>query len=137
MKLTKEQKEELIAKLNTPWGYAELLCDGVKVSLQVQRWKGLSYRVVTFVNGQFKGEWMLDKNQHPEQKFMRRSERLVCSPKERAQAEKALGKRYVAKSPFYTGKIVTYYPDWASGRAAIEHLCRVCERIEIIEASGA
>ena len=136
MKPTKEEKEALIAKLNTPWGYAELLCDGVKVSLQVQRWKGLSYRVMTYVNGEFKGGWMLSKNQHPEQKFLRRSERFLISGRKRADAEKAFGKRYVAKDPFFTRKIVTYYSDWASGRAAIEHLCRVCERVEILEASG-
>ena len=136
MKLTKDQKEMLIAKLQFPWGYAELLCDDVKVTLRVQRWKGLSYRVVTFVNGHFKGEWMVDNNKAPEQKFMRRSERHLFSQKERAQAEKALGKRNVAKSQLYTRTIVTYFPDWASGKAAIEHLCRVCERIEILEASG-
>lgn len=131
MKLTKEQKEMLAQQLSTPWGRVELLCDGYRVNLVVERCKGMTYRVVTYINGCWKGEWMSGTQSHPEQKFLRKSERSLCSAKERADAEKLLGKRYVAKQPFYNEKITIYDVSWASGKAAINHLCKVCESVEV------
>jgi len=43
MKLSKEQKEEAIAKISHPWGQAHLLCDGYRITLSVERYKGMSY----------------------------------------------------------------------------------------------
>jgi hypothetical protein len=133
MKLTKEQKDKLADELNMPWAGVHLLCDGYRVSLQVQRSKGsMVYRVMTFVNGVFRGEWVSGTETHPEQKFLRKSVRLLCSPAQKAKAEKAFGKRWVAKDPYYTAKLTLFMPDWASGKTAISHLCKVCDSVEII-----
>lgn len=132
MKLSKEQKDELAATLDMPWGSIALLCDGYRVTLQVQREKGrMVYRVMTFVNGSFRGQWVSGTETHPEQKFLRKSVRPLCSPAQKAKAEKAFGKRYVAKDPYYNAKLTYFMPDWASGKAAITHLCKVCESVEI------
>lgn len=133
MKLSKEQKDELAAILDMPWGTVQLLCDGYQVTLQVQREKGrLAYRVMTYVNGSFRGQWVSGNETHPEQKFLRKSVRPLCSPAQKAKAEKALGKRWVAKDPYYNAKMTLFMPSWASGKAAIAHLCKVCESIEIV-----
>ncbi|SDI52591.1 hypothetical protein [Propionivibrio dicarboxylicus] len=131
MKLTKEQKAELEDKLTYLGGTVELLCDGYRVALQVQRWKGLSMRVMTFVDGTFKGVWFRADKPCPEQKFLRKSEKNFWSPSEKARAEKIFGKRAVAKDPLYSLKVTMFHPDWASGKAAISHLVRVCESVEI------
>jgi len=133
MKPTKEQREFLAGQLSHPYGSVDLMCDGYRVSLRVERYKSLSYRVVTYVNGVWKGEWISGTNSHPEQKFLRKSVRPTVSPAERAKLEKALGKRYVKKDPYWSGSITLYCIDWGSGRAAISHLCKVCESIEILE----
>lgn len=135
MKLTKEQTEKLADTLSSPWGRVALMCDGYRVDLQVQRCKGgMTYRVMTFVNGCFMGEWCSDKPAHPEQKFLRKSVRPLYSAAEKAKYEKAFGKRYVAKDPSFSATLTLYLPDWASGKAAIGHLCKVCESVEIAPA---
>lgn len=134
MKLSKEQISVLAAQLDSPWGAVKLMCDGNKVDLQVQRCsKGLKYRVMTFVNGEFCGKWCNPKNECPEQKFMRKLVKPVCSPARKREAEKALGKRYVKSKPCYSEISTSYWPDWASGKAALNHLNRVCESIQLAE----
>lgn len=132
MKLTKEQKAELIDKLNHPYGRAELMCDGYRIDLTVERLRGLTYRVVTYVNGVFKGVWCNGAEIYPEQKFLNRREIPLAKPSHKAKMEKIMGKRAVAKDPWFTKKLVTFDVSWASGKLAINHLCKVCESIEII-----
>lgn len=136
MKLTKEQKAELIEKLNNPYGRVALMCDGYRIALSVQRTGQLSYRVVTYVNGEWKGAWVSGINSYPEQKFLNRKEHPLAKPSEKAKMEKIMGKRAVAKDPWFTKKLVTFDISWASGRSAINHLCKVCESIEIIADEG-
>lgn len=134
MKLTKEQMTELAQKLTSPWGSVKLLCDGFKIDLIVSPLKGgLSYRVVTYVNGQFKGLWVSSTEEHPEQKFLRKNVRPLYSAAYKAKLEKIYGKRHVANTERFQNKIITYLPDWASGKAAISHLCKVCESIQVVQ----
>lgn len=131
MKLTKEEKADLAAILSTTWGSVELLCDGYRIVLQVQRYKGMVYRVMTYVNGSFQGKWMNDNESFPEQKFLRKNVRKLASAAEKAKAEKVFGKRAVAKDPWFSRTLTMYLPDWASGKAAISHLCKVCESVAV------
>lgn len=132
MKLTKEQQIELAQKLTSPWGSVKLICDGFEIALQVQRFKGMSYRVMTYVNGEFKGIWVSSTQEHSEQKFLRKPARPVYSAAHKAKMEKIFGKRAVAKDEFYQKKYVTFMPDWASGKSAISHLCKVSESIQVV-----
>lgn len=131
MMLTKEQRAELADKLLSPWGQVSLLCDGRRISLSVQRWSKtrIDFRVMTYVDGEFKGAWI--KGETPEAKYLRKSVRPMVSSAERKAAIKVLGKRYVEKTPYYNASFTYYHPDWPSGRAAINHLCKVCESVEI------
>ena len=135
MKLTKEQKQELIDKLTSPWGRVSLLCDGHKVDLVVKRSKGMRYRVTTYVDGRWEGKWVSGKEAHPEQKFLNKQVRPACPKKDKVAMEKAVGKRYFKKmckeEPYWTKTITLYDITWASGRSAINHLCKVCDSIQI------
>lgn len=133
MKLSKVQKVELIDKLSSTWGAVDLMCDGYLVSLRVERYKALAYCVTTYVNGFFKGTWCRGKDPAPEAKFLRKSVRPNVSPTKRKQLEKELGKRYVAKHEYFSGSVTVYLPDWSSGRAAINHLCKVCDSVAIAD----
>ncbi|QOD81407.1 hypothetical protein [Chromobacterium haemolyticum] len=141
MKLSKEQKQELIDTLSHPWGRVRLQCDGYRVDLVVERSKGMSYRVVTYVNESWQGKWMSGKEEHPEQKFLRKSVRPLVSQKKRDELEKAVGKRYFkkmcAEDPFWTATLTGYCVTWASGKAVINHLCKVCDSIEILAEQAA
>lgn len=133
MKLNKEQKDEIVSKLSGPWGSVDLMCDGYLVSLRVERYKALAYRVSTYVNGFFKGTWCRGKDPAPEARFLRKSVRPNVTPAKRKKLEKALGKRYVAKNEYFSGSVTVYLPDWSSGRAAINHLCKVSESIALAD----
>ena len=135
MKLSNEQKTELAKKLESPWGAVALLCDGFRIDLRVERCSALAYRVITYVNGKWEGKWCLAKEDYPEQKFLNKKTHRACSPKFIKNMEKILGKRAVAKDPFYKRTFVTYDMSWPSGKAAISHLCRVCESVEIVPAT--
>jgi hypothetical protein len=139
MKLTKEQRDDLAQTLSLPWGCVNLRCDGYLITLDVRRVSktSMSYRVYTYVNGRINAAWCYEKNAAPEAKFLRKSIRPNVSPAKRKQAEKALGKRRVAKDPFFSGSITLYLPDWENGKAAIDHLCKVCESVELIPADEA
>lgn len=131
MKLTKEQKDELAQQLDHPWGSVALLCDGFRVDLRVEHSGKLAYRVVTYVNGAWEGKWFSGKTEYPEQKFLNKRTRRAYSPKFIKDMEKILGKRAVAKDPEYRKTFVTFDISWPSGKAAINHLCRACESVEI------
>ena len=138
MKLTKEQRAELAKRLSYAWGEASLLCDGYRVTLQVQREAGnaIRYVVAIYVNGHFKGEWM--KGEAPEAKFLRKQVRRLYPPATCKAMEKIVGKRRFATSEYdrYRRTITHYIPWWSSGKAAIDHLCRVCESVEIAPAEA-
>lgn len=139
MKPTKEQRAELAKRLSYAWGEVSLLCDGYLVTLQVQRDVGnaIRYVVSIYINGHFKGEWM--KGDAPEAKFLRKQVRRLYSPAKCREIEKIVGKRRFANDPLYAGfrdTITQYLPWWSSGKAAIDHLCRVCESVEIAPAEA-
>ena len=133
MKPTKERKDKAIEDLSLTFGSVELMCDGHKVHLRVERGNGLTYRVMTYVDGWFHGKWCDGKTEYPEQKFLNRRIVKACSAKTKAEHEKILGKRAIQKNPYYSATFTIYKPDWASGKAAINHLCKVCESVEIVK----
>lgn len=140
MKLSKEQKQQLIELLDTPWGRVRLQCDSYRIDLMVERYKGMTYRVVTYVNGRWEAKWMSSKEVHPEQKFLRKSVRQLTKKAERDQAEKNLGKRLFKKlcekDSIWTATYTLYDISWSSGRAAINHLCKVCDSIQILDTNS-
>lgn len=137
MMITKEQRADLVAKLASPWGEVRLICDGRRITLQVKRCAGaaINYRIFMFIDGEFRGAWVAGDT--PEAKFLRKKVTRLVSPARRKEAEKTCGKRWVAKQPVYAETMTAYLPDWPSGKAAIDHLCKVCESVEIAPPSAA
>ncbi|MFZ6655641.1 hypothetical protein [Undibacterium sp. TJN19] len=131
MTITKLQKEQIAKELTMPWGRVELICDGYKINLVVERYKELSYRVATYVNGYIKGEWFYSKSESPESRFLRKRVVPNISPTKKKKLEKIYGKRVIAKDPFWSGSVTVFYPDWPSGKAALNHLCKICDSVEI------
>lgn len=135
MKLSKQQIEVLAKDLAHPFGSGiKLLCDGYTVTLQVERTKALKYCVMTYVNGYFKGVWCgLSKQDCPEQKFMRKLVRPRCSQKHKLEMEKIMGKRHVKNDPYYSETQTSFWPNWANGKTALNHLNKVCESVQLAE----
>lgn len=129
--LTNEQRAELAARLDHPYlGDVCLLCDGRHITLQVQRAKPLTYRVMMFIDGELKGAWFSARTPQPEHKYLRRAVRPMMTAAERQAMVKAVGKREASKLPAMSATYEYYLADWANGAAAIAHLCRGCESVE-------
>lgn len=139
--LPKSVKDDLIFQLGSPWASVALECDGYRVDLQVQRGKGLSYRVMTYVNGVWKGAWFDAKASYPEQRFARRCERPLNSKKQREsimKAAPAFGRKGSPDRKAWEARADATYayidPTFASGRAAINHMLCVSEVVRVIPA---
>lgn len=139
-RLPKAEKEALVARVSHPYGAAELMCDGFKVSLQVTRVKEMTYRVMVYVNGVWKGEWCGGNKDFPEQKFARRIERFIHSQKDRERMMKTatvFGRKGSKERTDWEAKAnakwVGFDPTFASGLAAVNHLLKVCESVSVPE----
>ena len=128
-KLTKEVLDSVLQELSGSYGVVILRCDGYEVTLTVQRFKAMTYRVMTYINGKFNHAWCHPKGEAPESKFLRKSVRQLYSAKERQEAQKALGKRAAARMD---GTYTIYLPDWPTGRAALSHIDKVCDSVEFV-----
>jgi len=133
MTLSKEQKDKVIEDLSYPHGISKLVCDGYQITLSVECFKGMRYRVMTYINGKYKGLWCDPKNECPESIFMRKQVTKLCSPSHKKEMEKVMGKRYIAKDPFFSKTFTWYLPDFASGKTAISHLCKVSKSIQVMD----
>lgn len=133
-KLTKSQRDAIAEHLSFPIGSVSLVADGRKVTLQMHRWgKGrVSYRVCLFLDGWFKGEWTKAEPSIPEHKYLRRAETFLFPAARRKECEKKFGKRAMKRFGF-DAKLIMYRNDWATGRAAINHLCKACESVELVD----
>lgn len=139
MQLSSEEKKKVIDELALPWGRMCLRCDGYLITLRVQQkaGNGMSFEVFAYVNGRMEAKWMMPDSVAPESKFLRKSLRQNVSANERLKAEKAFGKRYVRQSKYYSGSYTLHVPTWSSGKAALNHLCKVCDDIELLSEEDA
>ncbi len=115
-KLSKEQ----IKNLSKTGLYMtrKLMCDGYKISL-CDRLIGRQIRTQCFVNGELKGVWFLEPDEHPESKFYMPFVRYIKkSPRSKKKEKVDLGMRR---------------PDFASIGQALRHLNKVCDSVEIIQ----
>lgn len=127
--LSLAQRRTLAASLVPPYGRIDLICDGDWVSIITYRHRMMSYRVAVYVDGRFLGKWCNPQEPCRQQRYMRRMEKPVLTPADRVHLERIFGKKKVANDPKYQRKHVWFYPDFASGGAALAHLSRVCQDI--------
>ncbi len=137
--LSMSQRKALADKHSNPYGSLTLLCDGRRITLQTQRASktSMTYCVMTYVDGKFEGRWISAAEPCPEQKFMRRAEKRYVSEKKIAAMEKKYGKKRVAEYWTNARKVhISFMPYWKTYLAALNHLCRVCESVEVVEADA-
>lgn len=118
--------DALKAQMDSPWGQMGLQCDQYVLTLQQQTSsKSKSWSTMVYVDGYFKGEWMLATKDglpaHEEaRRFYRKTSKAVHSPKSVEAIRKALGKREAAK--WAAAKHICFYPTWKSFNSLRKHL---------------
>jgi hypothetical protein len=133
MAMTNDDWKEVNELFDTLFGSAELLCDGYKVTLQLRKIERLKLVVMVFIDGKFKGEWMM-KECVIRTKFFRKSESYAYSKRHRERALKVFGKR-IFKENNYDKKFSTYYPYWTSFRSLKKHFETNIKDIKLINST--
>lgn len=132
--LTAEQKTRAISALSHPYGSVKFKAvrAGVdyKITASVEPVRAMQYRVMVYVDGVVRGEWLMSESAHPQTAFMRRSEKKLHTKKEIDLIRKGWGKK---RADAAAAKVfVWYHPDFASGTAAINHLLRAADSVELL-----
>lgn len=116
--------------LSHPYGRAELVCDGYKVSCQVLPDRPLKYVILAYVNGQICGKWILEDCEE-RRRFMRPVTRPAYSKKHREGMRK-IGKKCLATIGWDPDRTITYYkPGWPSAAALRRHLAKHNKDIQL------
>lgn len=128
---TKEQWEAITEKLFSFYNTVDLMIDGYKVQLTLVRISTFNNAVSIYVNGVFKGEWFLNRDEVCEE--LRRF--FPCVEVNRwpvtltKDMVKILGKRE-AKKKGYFDKAKKYSTHWTSFRSMKSHLTKNNTNIE-------
>lgn len=92
--MTKDEWLLVKNKLSYPWGSAELMVDGYRLTLQVKQTKALKFEIMPYVNGQFSGAWMR-KDSEEGKRFLRPVSIAAYSPAKKAHLTKSMSKKRI------------------------------------------
>lgn len=125
--------ERIKFELSNPWGAVNLKVDGYDVSLRISRKNPLRFVIVVYVNGHFKGRWMLMNEESEEgRRFFPILARRVLRGKRRVRYIDAIGKR-AAKTDSLLQECITYrLPYWSSVDALRRHFVKHNQSIEVV-----
>ena len=134
VKLTKTEKQSIVNRLATAYDRVELQCDDDFITLKVEKMatKSLKYGVMIYVNSLFKGVWLSEGNTHEETKYMYSREKYILSEQKRKAFLKTMGKKWCDEKQVNQKTIIRscFFP---SATSAINHLCKVCQTIKVLE----
>jgi hypothetical protein len=92
--MTNEQWKELDQSLSGLFGKAELMVDGFRVSLYRERITKNRLGIVTYINGQWKGAWIVYPDKHPESRLLNHRTRRAYKKNHFKGTPKSLLKKY-------------------------------------------
>ncbi|WP_051617136.1 hypothetical protein [Desulfonatronovibrio hydrogenovorans] len=127
--LSKEEWEEFEKNLSYPYGWAELFCDGYKVTFNVEREGTLRFAIVWYIDRKFKGKWLLEDCEI-RRKFARPSVRNRW----KKNMWKGLPKRMLKRMKIDPDEKVTVHLwHWNSAKSLRRHLVKNCDKIEWVK----
>lgn len=135
-KLSKIEKKSITDRLDHAYASVKLQCDNDLVTLKMERksQKSVSYGVMVYVNNVFKGIWLSEDSTHEETKYMYSKEKYILSEPKRKAFLKTMGKKWCDEKQV-NQKVIIRSCFFPSPTSAINHLCKVCDTIKIIESN--
>lgn len=133
MPITKEQWTQVETELSGSWGRVEMLIDGFKVSLRIERVKSLRYTIMTYVNGQWRGKWMSADSEEGKRFFCPKSS-FVWPAKHRADVIKIYGGKRCPKAKLeeLNKKVTTLVPWWNNVKSMRRHFEKNNQSLELV-----
>ncbi|ENX20170.1 hypothetical protein F892_03093 [Acinetobacter vivianii] len=135
--LSKEDKAFVLEQLNSQLKTVNLKCDEFKISLALERFE-LKLIVGIYVNDKLEGKWFTKPEDYPFTKYLPVKRKNRYSPLKKQKIIKLYGKRRAYKEfPDLDEVIERPWPFFNTSRAALNHLLKVSDSIELIKESTA
>ena len=136
---TKEQWDKIQLELSFAYGSVEMEVDGIQVTWQVQKAKGLKYSITPFIDGKFSFAYFMPaKLKEEPSDEVKRNQQLFCQIKKRTfynEKEMKAWKKAFPKSEHKKmderNQCVWYNPLWGSPRSLVAHLKKAAQTITI------
>jgi hypothetical protein len=130
---TAEQWKCAEERLIGSFGHVQLQCDAYTLTLECRLVKPRRYSIYIFIDGWFRGEWLL-KDCEERRRFLRPVTRPLHSRKFIGAMKKIYGKK---KLPDDCHRTVTYHhPDWPSFGPLRRHLLNHNKSVRITKIGG-
>ncbi len=129
--MTKSEWDKVKKALESLWGVVELKIDGYQISLSLVRVSTYKLAIAIYVNGVFKGEWLM-KECDERQRFLPKKERSLLTAKDKASWKKLPKKTQKELEEKYNRKYECYASHWTSFGALKKHLIANNTSIELI-----
>jgi len=135
MEITNEQWKDVEKRILDFGRGVEFRAGDTVVRYVMRRKTPFKNVLMTFVDGQCRGEWSNASESCPQQTFLNRCERSIFSPKRKAAARK-LGKHKLKTLGIDLDKKLTYFsPFWSSAKSLVRHL-KTIEGLELVSIQG-
>jgi hypothetical protein len=137
MAISKEQWGKVEAELSHSFGHVVMKCDEYELGLTVVPLGTLQYGIAVYVNGYFKGKWLMEDCEE-RRRFLRPVERFLLNAKERMEWLKIYGGKRAKKADVerVNRKIVFYQSYWTSAKSLRRHLEKNNSTLELVSLGG-
>lgn len=127
--ITPEDWKRIDKKLCSFFERVELVCDGYKLTLALERTGQFTNAITVYINGQVEGKWLIEDCEERRRFFCPKSKGFY-SRKAMAAFKKA--SKRVFKEMQAKNKYTYYEPHWTSFRSLKSHLIKHNKVIEIV-----
>ena len=136
--MTKEEWSKVEKALSGLYGSTKLLVDGHKITFRRVLVDKHRLGIVTYVDGEIRGEWYNADKPCPEQRFLRKATRFVHKPAVRAKLKKLWPKSRKPAGEYWNpdAKFHYFLPWWTDATALRRHYQKTFQSIELVEVVG-
>lgn len=132
--ISKEEWNEIQTMLTGAFGRVELLIDGFEVVFRIERIRNLKYGIMTYVNGEFRGAWLLEDSEIGK-RFYRPVSKFVHTTKTRTDLIRLYGGKRCKKEELerINKKHLFLDPIWNSVKTLRCHLEKNNKEISLVK----
>lgn len=131
--VTAQEWKEIDEKLKSIFNIVELMCDGYKLSVRLERCGQFKNAIAVYINGQIKGEWY--KECEESRRFFKKVSKSLYPQKQKDKWKKMSKKAKVQLEIDIDKKYFYYTPLWTSFNSLKRHLIKENKEIELINIS--
>ncbi len=134
--MTKEDWKRVEKALAGVYGFAKLMVDGKLITFERRQVSMNQLGIIVYVDGICKADWIGKSKEYPEQRFLRKIDSFLWTPKRRAELKK-WPKRMLRKYNYDPDAKYHYFSMiWRNVTEIRRHYEKTFSSIELIEVFG-